>query len=169
MLALKDFLETIDYRITEGSEYCWNSFGKNTHRIECTNLAKYTITCVFDTTQHFVYEMEAWDYTNNRTYRWLHPDFVKGYKKECKQHNVDFKNAFDDVNYIDLETSEDIISKSRAIIAGEDYDTRIEVPLTLEDDQLFELMKLAHARDLTLNQMVEEMLRSAINHHKTED
>jgi len=169
MITLKEFLETIDYRITEGSEYCWNCYGENTHRLESTDLSRHTVTCVFDTKEHFLYEMEAWDYTNNRTYRWLHPDFVKAYKKECKKHNVDFKNAFDDVNYIDLETAEDMMSKARAIIAGEDYDTRIEVPLTLQDDQLFELMKLAHTRDLTLNQMVEEMLRSAIEHHKIED
>ena len=36
----------------------------------------------------------------------------------------------------------------------------------LDDEQLFDLMKLAHERDITLNQMVEEVLRLAIEKHK---
>jgi hypothetical protein len=33
----------------------------------------------------------------------------------------------------------------------------------LENDQLFEIMKMAHERDITLNEMVESILRRVID------
>jgi predicted HicB family RNase H-like nuclease len=49
-----------------------------------------------------------------------------------------------------------------SIKAGEDYDTRVSVPLELEDELMFELMKMAHEQDLTLNEFVEQLLRRVI-------
>lgn len=164
-MKLKDFLEVIDYRITEGSEFLWDCYGPNVHRIERQCSDSYTgntITCVFDTREHFIYEMEAWDNYNDRVYRWIHPNYVDSYKKECKARDVDFKQAYDNINFIDVDTEQDILDKSRAISNGEEYDTRVEVPLTLEDDVLFALMKEAHQRDITLNQLVEVVLTDTI-------
>ena len=47
--------------------------------------------------------------------------------------------------------------------------TKKKGKLTLGDDQMFELMKLAHERDVTLNQMVEIVLRNAIAIHQDAD
>ena len=38
-------------------------------------------------------------------------------------------------------------------------DNRAEVELDLPDDALFQLMLMAHQHDITLNQMVERILR----------
>jgi hypothetical protein len=70
--------------------------------------------------------------------------------------------AWDDVDYVDLETDDDFIQKCLAIKAGEDYDTRVSVPLELENDEMFELMKMAHEQDLTLNEFVEQLLRRVL-------
>jgi hypothetical protein len=75
--------------------------------------------------------------------------------------------AWDEVNYVDLEADDDWIQKALAIIAGEDYDTRVDVPLRMDDDALFELMKRAHEQDITLNQLVEDILRNVIALHET--
>jgi hypothetical protein len=48
------------------------------------------------------------------------------------------------------------------MITLEEYDTRISVPLELDDDIMFDLMKLAHERDVTFNKLVEDILREAI-------
>jgi len=53
-----------------------------------------------------------------------------------------------------------------AIIAGEDYDTRVQVPVDFTDEELLTYMKLAHERDITFNQLVEEALRAAIDEYK---
>jgi hypothetical protein len=47
-------------------------------------------------------------------------------------------------------------------VTGQDYDTRVSVPVELDDSELFELMRRAHERDITLNQLVEEILRAVI-------
>jgi predicted DNA-binding ribbon-helix-helix protein len=37
-------------------------------------------------------------------------------------------------------------------------DNRVDVPIELTDEQWYSLMKMAHERDITLNQLVEEIL-----------
>jgi predicted DNA-binding ribbon-helix-helix protein len=42
-------------------------------------------------------------------------------------------------------------------------DNRADVPIELTDEQWYSLMKMAHERDITLNQLVEEILTLEIN------
>jgi hypothetical protein len=165
MLTLKDFFEVTNYRISEGSDYGWECYGPNAYRLDAWNGDQngHSHSIVFDTKTQEVYEVTSYDYRNNRAYRLINPDFAKKHKKEAKRREVDYKEAWDDVNYVDLEVVEDFMEKARAIEAGEDYDARVDVPLTLDDQDLFSLMKYAHERDMTLNQLVEEILRNAID------
>ena len=54
------------------------------------------------------------------------------------------------------------MEKSRKIVANEDYDNKVTVPLELSDEEIFQLMKMAHERDVTLNQLVEDLLWLAV-------
>ena len=45
-------------------------------------------------------------------------------------------------------------------------DGRVDVPIDLDRDTLFELMLSAHEKDITLNQHVENILRIAIEKHQ---
>jgi hypothetical protein len=112
-----------------------------------------------------VYEVTVCDYANNRAYRMIDPDFKSGHDAEAQNRDVDKNQAWDDIRYTDLETDEDFMAKAQAIIAGKPYDTRIQLDLDLPDDVLFDLMKLAHQRDITLNQLIEQILREAIAKH----
>lgn len=166
MITLRQFMEVIDYKITEGSEYCWDCYGPNAYQMDSWNglhdAGGYTVNCVFDKVDQTVYQMEAWDYTKNRVFRWIHPNYLAAYKQECVEREIDFKNAFDDTNFTDIDVEDDIIEKATAIVAGEEYDTRVQVPLVLDQDHLYEMMKLAHQRDITLNELVESVLTEAI-------
>jgi hypothetical protein len=164
MITLKEFMEVVDYKITEGSEYCWQCFGPNAYRLDSWNQEQegHSVSIVFDTRTHVVYETSAYDYKRNRAYRLINPDYKFAHDDEASGRGVDINQAWDDVNYIDLDVDDDFIQKALAIVADEDYDTRVEVPLTLPDDSLFDLMKLAHEADMTLNQYVEQILRQAI-------
>jgi len=42
-------------------------------------------------------------------------------------------------------------------------DKMVTVDIDIDDHELFELMKLAHARDITFNKLVEEMLQEYID------
>ena len=166
MITLREYLEAIDFKITGGSDYCWECFGPNARYLDSDDKegygGKYHVGAVFDSANQTVYQVEVWDYENDREYRWTHPEYAKAHRKNAKKMDVDHRESADGRNYIDLEVPEDILDKIAKIIAGEEYDTRVEVPLTLPDDQLFELMKTAHERDITLNELVEEVLTEAI-------
>jgi hypothetical protein len=170
MITLKEYFELIDYRVTEGSDYGWDCYGPNTHTISSWNgvhgRGGYSFNCVFDTKDQTVYEVEVCDYTNDRAYRMINPDHVDAYSAEAQTRTVNPKEAWDDVDYVDLDVDDDFMQKCLAIRAGEPYDTRVSMPLVLEDDQLFDLMKLAHEQDVTLNTLVENMLRSYIALHE---
>ena len=164
MITMKEWMELVGYRITEGSDYMWSCYGSNAHALDSWNGEQdgHSFTVIFDTKDQTVYEVQAHDYVHNRAYRMINPDFQKKYKKEAKHRDIDKNNAWDDVNYIDLEVDDDFIQKCLAIQAGEDYDTKVSVPLELEDDKMFELMRMAHEQDITLNQLVENILRNMI-------
>jgi hypothetical protein len=92
----------------------------------------------------------------------INPEFVKKHKKEAKRREVEYKQAWDNVDYVDLEVDDDWIQKALAVEAGEVYDTRVSVPLVLDRDQMFDLMTMAHERDMTLNELVEFVLKEEI-------
>jgi hypothetical protein len=171
MITLKEYLEVIDYRITEGGDYGWDCYGSDTHALSAWNGIHgdggWSTNVVFDTKDQTIYEIEVCDYTNDRAYRLINPEYIKAHQKEADARGINFSEAWDTVNYTDLETYEDWIEKATAIISGNEYDTRVQVPLTLDDDQLFDLMKLAHDQDLTLNELVEDILRDVITAHET--
>lgn len=48
-------------------------------------------------------------------------------------------------------------------------DNRQEVEIDLPDDELFALMKMAHERDITLNQLVGQILEEQIDRLKQLD
>jgi hypothetical protein len=169
VITLKDFMELVDYRVTEGSDFCWNCYGSDAYTLSYWNQDHegHSLAIIFDTRTHVVYEVQAHDYKHNRAYRLINPDYKDSYDSEAATRGIDANEAWDEVNYVDLETDDDWIQKALAIIAGEDYDTRVDVPLRLDDDALFELMKQAHEKDITLNQLVEDILRNVIAAHET--
>jgi hypothetical protein len=168
MITVKEFMEIVDFRITEGSDFCWECYGPNAYRLDSWNQDQegYTISIVFDTRTHAVYEATAYDYKRERAYRLINPEFADAHREEAKRRDVIENQAWDDVNYVDLDVDDDFIQKALAIVEDEDYDTRVSIPLDLPDDVLFDLMKLAHERDVTLNQMVEALLKDAIDNEE---
>ena len=167
MITMKEWMELVDYKITEGGEYGWLCYGPNAYRLDSWNgvhgTGGYSFSIVFSSPAPKVYEVSMCDYTNNRAYRMINPNNVEKHRKEAKSKSVLANQAWDDVDYIDLEVADDFFQKALAIRAGEPYDTRAEVEIELEEDIQLELMKMAHERDITLNQMVEEILRRMID------
>jgi hypothetical protein len=164
MITLKQWMETVDYRITEGSQYYWNCFGDNAYSLDswCGDQDGSAITITFDTQTQEVYEVQAHDYRNERSYRLINPDYVKVFQDEVVRRGA-ADMAWDDVKFTDLETDEDWLEKARAIFLGKDYDTRISIPLDIPDDELLKIMLAAHQRDMTFNQFAEQALQHAID------
>ena len=152
MITLKEWMEVSNYRITEGSDY--NAYG-GAYALTSWNGDQdgYSLEIIFDQKTQTVYEVQACDYKHNRAYR-----LINDAHKQVGRDD----EAWDDTRWIDLEADDDWIQKAQAIVAGRDYDTRITVPIDLTDQELLALMKLAHERDVTLNHLVDQVLREAM-------
>ena len=153
MITLKEWMEVSNYRITEGSDYY--AYG-GAYALSSWNGEQngYSLEIIFDQKTQTVYEVQACDYRHNRAYR-----LINELHKE--EHRDD--EAWDDTKWVDLEADDDWIQKALAIVAGEDYDTRVSVPMDFSDEELLQYMKLAHEQDITFNQLVERALREAID------
>ena len=172
MITMKEWMELVGYRITEGAPYGWQCYGSNAYCLDSWNGEHdgHSFTIIFDSKDQTVYEVQAHDYLHQRAYRMINENFFKKMKKEAKHRNVDKDQAWehDDgtpLNYVDLDVDDDFIQKCLSIAAGEDYDTRVQVPLDLDKETMYELMQQAHAQDITLNQLVERILIDVIDRH----
>jgi hypothetical protein len=166
MITMKEWMELVDYKITEGSDYGWDCYGPYSYQLDSWNRVHgdggYSFTITFSTKSQKVYEVQVHDYTNNRAYRMINPKFQEKHRKEALARNVNLNEAWDDVDYVDLDVDDDFFQKALAIKDGESYDTRVQVPVDFSDEDLLQYMKMAHERDITFNQLVEEALRHAI-------
>lgn len=165
-ITLKQCLECINYKITEGSDYGWHVFGDNAYQLDSWNGKHqdggHTINIVFDKKTQLVYELQAWDDAADRQYRWIHPDYIDSVKTEYQHRNLDFTTSLDDNTFIDIELAVDILEKATAIANDLPYDDRIQFELDLPDEEMHTLMRLAHTRDITLNQLVKDILREVV-------
>jgi hypothetical protein len=88
------------------------------------------------------------------------------HRKEAEHKSVLANQAWDDVDYVDLDVDDDFFQKALAIKDGESYDTRVLVPVDFSDEELLQYMKIAHERDITFNELVEDALRHAIGEYE---
>lgn len=166
MITIKEFLEAIEYKITEGSNYGWNCYGPNARYLDCYKEDHYSISALFDSKDQFVYAIELWDYINNREYRWQHPDYKEAFLAEAKERKIDPKESLDHSKFIDLDVTGDILEKIRCVVAGKEYDTRVQIEVDFADEDLLQYMKLAHTLDITFNELVERAISEAIKDYE---
>ena len=164
MISMKKWMELVNYRITEGADYCWDCFGYNAYTLDAwdgDNDNGWSLCITFDTKTQEVYQVEAHDYKNRRAYRLTNPDFREAYNKEaegcpdCYEYDVH-----------DLEVDDDWETKAFSIVNYADYDTGILVPLDFTDEELLPIFKSAHEANMTFNDYVCMALRNYLDHLK---
>lgn len=159
--------EALDHKISGGSEYGWTCWPNARWLDYESDYAHASV--VFNAQTQEVYTAEVNDKENKyRPYRWLNPIYKEDMYREARKRRIEANRAWDNVMWTDLEVQEDWLDKARAIMRGEEFDERIEVPLDLDDETLMRLFMMAHERDITLNQMVEIALEEVIARHKGE-
>jgi len=156
MITLKQFMETVNYRISEGGD--WYGFAPGAYSLDSWDGDQdgHSLCVIFNTQDQTVYSVQACDYKNSRAYRYTHPDHRKDLDKQ----------AWDDVEWTDLEDETDWLEKAQAIVAGRDYDTRVSIPLELGEVEMFRLMSMAHEQDITLNQLVAKIIQQVVDKHQ---
>jgi hypothetical protein len=161
-MNIKEINEILDHRIVEGSEYCWSCYPNGRFLDYSSEHAQ--VSVVFSPENQRVYQAEIWPSEQSQLpiYRWIDPEFLPQYKAECKARGKEFDVALDAIKFIDLEVEVDFLEKARAIFNNKEFDPRILVQLDLEDDVILQLAMEAHKRDITINQMVDQILRTAM-------
>lgn len=160
--------EAMHHKITGGSEYGWHCWPDARFLDYEGDYAH--VSVVFNSQTQEIYSAEINDKKNaHKPYRWMNPVFKDNYLNECEERGADPNQAWDDTYWYDLETEEDWLDKATAMFAGEEFDTRVQIPLTLSKDELHKLMEMAHERDVTLNKMVEIILEEMIERQRMED
>lgn len=158
MELFRKFLELSNFSIEEAWTHQWPSYKK----AMCfdTEANGYVLCCAvrFDTDE--IIELSISDDDGNG-YRWLNPSYKEAIFDECKDRDIDFKNG----NLVDLEITDDFFEKASAMISGKEFDKRIVIPLDLDEKELFLLMKEAHERDITFNEMCELCLKTFLEEH----
>lgn len=166
MITLKEWIELIGYRISGGSEYQWQCFGPNARFIDCES-ANYSTSAVFDSVTQEMFQVEIYDTARQVNYVFTAEAHRAQHAAEAKERNIDFND--NDFKTVDLEVIEDWLEKAQAIIAGQEYDTRVIVPVNFDDAELLKIFMAAHELDITFNQFVTQALEAAIAEHKQND
>lgn len=170
MITLKQFLETTNFRISEGSEYTWPCYGPNAYTLDAWNgisgTGGWSVSAVFDTINQTVYEVAVFDYTNDKAYRLFNPDYIEKYRKEAERHELYDDIAYDDVEYTDLTIDADWLEKTNAIVNRKPYDNRVQIEIELSNEDMLQYMKLAHDLDITFNELVNQSLQNFIDKTK---
>ena len=171
MITMKEWMELVDYKITEGSDYGWSCYGPNSYSLDSWNgihgEGGYSFNIVFSTKSQKVYEVSICDYTNDRAYRMINPNNVEKQCKEAESRGSNLNEAYAGVEYVDLEVDDDFIQKCLAIISGEDYDTGVLVSIDLPDDLLLDAALEAHKRNITLNEYINMALADLVENVKS--
>jgi hypothetical protein len=165
-MHLSKINEALGHKITSGSEYQWHCYGPAVQFLDYqSEYAHASVIYSAETQEIFQADVCSND-VNKKPYRWLNPDYKDELYIESEERKVDADLAWDDVKWVDLETEEDFLEKAAAIFNGETFDTRIQVPIDLDNDTMLQLAMEAHKRDITLNQMVVEILQQVITEHE---
>jgi hypothetical protein len=165
-MFLSDMNTALDSRIVGGSEHSWDIW-ENSRYLDYESEYAYA-SVIFNTKTQEIYEATVNDKNDKHSpYRWFNPKFKEVYYKEAKERNIDPDQAWDNVKWVDIEVEQDFLEKARAIFNDFVVDTRIQVPIDLEDDVLLKLFMEAHKRDITLNQLIEEILVNLIESHNS--
>ena len=171
MITMQEWMELVDYKITEGGTFGWSCYGPNAYQLSSWNSIHgkggWSFNIVFSTKTQKVYEVTVCDYINNRAYRMIAENKRDKHSKESKSRDVELNKAWDDVEYVDLDVDEDFLEKSQAIVLGEDYDTRVMMSLELPNDIIVQAALAAHERDITLNDYINLALAELVNKVKS--
>jgi hypothetical protein len=160
----EDFIDLAQRNITSHDKFMWNCYGDTAYTMDSWDGEQdgRSISMIYDLSGLHVYQMTVYDYKKKRAYRYFNTEYSKAFFDEVKERGVT-DNAWSeddgDVSYTDLESYDDFLEKATAIMNYEDYDTRISIPITLPDDELLMIFKLAHEADMTFNDFVEKILR----------
>jgi hypothetical protein len=160
MITLSEWLVGIKYQITSGEKYGWSCYGENAYLLDYWDgeVDGVQASIIFDNVTQVVFSAEVFDYSTGHAYRLSNPEYLDEFLKENEAYGVDSHEAYDGVNFTELETTADFLDKLTAIVNHTSYDERVEIPLEFDKETLHTIMLMAHEQDITLNKFIEQTI-----------
>jgi hypothetical protein len=168
MIYLNDFFNLVNFKITGGSEYLWNCFGNNARFLDSEQENQDT-SCIFDAQTQELYVLHFSHMVKEDTfeaYRWINPKYKEKYIEEHNQRNIDYTLFVDETPYNDFDNINDFIAVVDKFSGFAKYTT---MSIELDDDLILELTKKAMELNLTIDVLVNNILREYIKHLEKQD
>lgn len=163
-MQLSEVMKMLDYRVIDSAPYQWKCFGPNARYLDFKS-DHATGSVIFDTETQVIYEATIEPSVmkdHDGPYRWVNEKHSDALFREAHERGVDNDCAWDDVKWINLDDSGDYLEKAKAIFDNLPYDRRIIVNIRMPDDKWLALAFEAHTRGITMNAMVNHILRRAV-------
>ena len=163
-MALNQILKAVSYRISNSTQYLYSCFGSNQPRLiefldvnenPCGNFTLDSLGKVYE----IVVELAE----KNKCYRWIDFEFKNALFNEVVNKGFDPNIAWENIKYTEIESLEDMLIKVEAICKNIPFDERILKPLKLSDDEFLILARMAHEKDVTLNELINLKINDSIN------
>lgn len=167
MIYLNDFLNLINFKITGGSEYLWNSFGRNARYLD-SECSDYSLSCVFDSVTQELY-LVSFSYEDNDkhyAFRWINPKHKEGYIAENVERNLDYTNFCDETTYVDFD---DILQLINVVETQTDLKKYTTMSIELDDDVLLFLTRRAMEMNVTVDTLICNILRDKLAKIEAQD
>jgi len=174
MVSFENWCKAVNFSFVSGGEYGWKSYGNDCQFLDAsTKFGESSVVYrLGEDKLPIVCEAMVCHTNGDKVYRIIHPEYREALTAEAAERGVDdgiaWTNSEGPVRYIDLEDESDFLEKLTAILAGEEYDSRVKIEIDLEPETTFALMKLAHERDITFNELINDVLFQFINERELE-
>jgi hypothetical protein len=170
-MLLSEVIKAAKFKIDEGSEYLWNCYGVNARLLDFSKdknaIDEGSVSCVFDDKTQQVYEVTIFT-RDNKSYRWIDPDYVDALKNECNKRDIPFEFWGDDNEnkWVNLDHTKDVFRKVEQVIETGNCDDDVTIDIDIDDESMLKLCLMAHERNITLNELMTEILQDAIDRAK---
>lgn len=160
------FLNAINFKITEGSEFCWKCFGPNARYLDSDSpTTESSVSCIFDSKTHVVYQADVYDERDDPetvNYTWVNPAYKEAYLQEHAERGILPFNE----NTVELELYSDALSKIAAVVNNTPIDRRITFEVDFGDVSLKNaFLAQAALQSMTPDEYVNVILLDYINSH----
>ena len=108
-MHIKDYLEAIDFAITGGEKFCWQCYGPDARYLDFEIDLNTSISAIFSTKDQRVFRVEVSNVFWRKAFAWDDMEFYPIYLNECQRRHVIPQQAFDDVNYAQVDSESKIL------------------------------------------------------------
>jgi len=129
-MKLIDVIDAAGGRCSGGDPYMWHCYGEHANYMEFRTVAGQGYShCIYDTKTYMVYEVHAEIPEKDQAFRWLNPKTKDAYLQEATQRKVNPNEAWDEVEYINIDEYDEMLNLLTEIGEGTYQEDEFTMPM----------------------------------------